>query len=220
MPIVYPTYQIPTYNNSILAPAQNYSAFLFEYGAPSTPLAYIDEIGALIPVTVEFFNGIVSTGQDFTGIPVLKFEEVPAYEVTLPLDESGEAMTPVTPYIQAERTGGIQFASGDASSAVTNRTILATPVKEPGSETTIGYLAEARLPDASGSSEEDGGTDNGIIGDGGIRITRPDSPAVNSTEPSGSSNPGETITPENSFRYVSDPAELVPFPFLVIHPGL
>lgn len=219
MPIVYPTYQIPTYNNSILAPAQNYSAFFFEYGAPSTPLSYIDDIGALIPVTVGFFNGIVSAGQDFTGIPVLKFEEVPTDEVILPLDESGVAIQ-VTPYIHAERTGGIQFASWDASSAVTNRTTPAAPVKEPRLETTIRNLAEAKLPDASVSSEGDGGADNGMTGDGGIHMTRPDSPAVNSTEPSGSSNPGETITPENSYRYVSDPAEMVPFPLLVIHPGL
>jgi hypothetical protein len=210
MPFVYPTYQIPVYNYSFLEPVQNYSTFLFVYGAPTTPLSYIDDIGTLLPATSELFTGFISSRQ------------VPPVGVISPDDDP--RVSPVDAIVPLGNGTGIELNPGNTDPVLSGlrdpvqRPVEQNQVSSPGDENTGNVVNlspqeyDSPQKDLSNSGEVANGEDaSGGIGGFGT---------VDNAATKGGADQAETLAPEKIYLLVSDNTDLIPVPFMISAPPL
>jgi C1A family cysteine protease len=215
MPIVYPSYQIPTYNYSFLEPVQNYSAFLFVYGAPTTPLSYIDEIGALLPATSEIITGFISSGQappDVAAAIPGDSLVFPAANVILPGEGTVMKPNPANTSIPSISTDPVLSGLRDP---------VQSPDESRKSSSSGNEGAGSSVPE---SSQESGPSQEDLSGSEELTrdedISGPGFLTVNSTVTLDGVNPQQVVSPENIYLWVSDNTDRIPIPFMLFSPAL
>jgi C1A family cysteine protease len=220
MPIVYPTFEIPSYDYSLLEPVQNYSAFLFVYGAPTTPLSYIDDIGTLLPATSEFITGFISSSQVppvVTGTLPADLPVNPDERLGFPGNETEMRPNPDNTSAPAGMTDPVLSGSRDPVPLPGQHT---TRVSEgdSGGENTVKEVIQSSQESYPSPQERDSGGDVGTMENTSGNL--PGFGAVNSTMTQGERNLPAVISPENIYLMVPDTTDLIPFPFMVSSPAL